>query len=150
MFKERKKRGIDKLISEYKRRLQILKIRRAKFGLNTPPEILTEIEDIERAIDELQAESSIALSHPVFYGIIKDPDLLGKINMLSHEVKDEINNIIDSLQSNPRPSGHKPTAIAPEIINFEVGTKPKYNLLYKIDETRKVIAVLRLDSTYFS
>ena len=45
---------IKKLISKNERRLQKLKEQNAKMGLNTPAEILTEIEDIEAEIDALK------------------------------------------------------------------------------------------------
>lgn len=47
---------IKKLIAEHNRRLQKLKEKEARFGLNTPPEILTEIEDIEAELVELQTQ----------------------------------------------------------------------------------------------
>jgi hypothetical protein len=46
----------ERLILEKSRRLQILKEKAARLGINTPPEILTEIEDIEVELKELQAE----------------------------------------------------------------------------------------------
>ena len=46
---------IQKLIVNYERRLQILKEKEALTGLNTSPETLIEIEDIETRLDELQA-----------------------------------------------------------------------------------------------
>jgi hypothetical protein len=45
--------NINKLIAEHHRRLQKLKEKEARFGLNTPPEILTEIEDIEAELTSL-------------------------------------------------------------------------------------------------
>ena len=47
---------IKKLIIEHERRLQKLKEREAKFGINVPVEIETEIEDIEAEIEKLQTE----------------------------------------------------------------------------------------------
>jgi formylglycine-generating enzyme required for sulfatase activity len=47
---------IQKLITEHRRRLQKLRERQAKQGINTPPEVLTEIEDIEAQIDRLRTE----------------------------------------------------------------------------------------------
>lgn len=145
-----KEPDINKLIRSYKRRLQKLREEQATFGVSTPPHVLTEIEDIEEKLDELEMESSVSSSTSNFYGIIKDPELRAKISELALQLKDEINNVIDNLQFDPRPPGHKPTTIAPEIINYEVGTKPKYNLLYKIDDRRKIVSVLRIDPTYFS
>jgi hypothetical protein len=45
-----------KLIIEYQRRLQKLKEQKAKLGINTPPAILTEIEDVETEIEQLHIE----------------------------------------------------------------------------------------------
>lgn len=47
---------ILKLIDKHQRRLQNLKEKKATFGINTPPEILTEIEDIEAEVEDLQEE----------------------------------------------------------------------------------------------
>ena len=49
-----RKVDIEKLISENQRRLQILKEKKAKLGINTPPEILTEIVDREVRLVYLQ------------------------------------------------------------------------------------------------
>lgn len=50
------KNDIKNLIVTHSRRLQKLKQQQASFGLDTPPHILIEIEDLERKIDELQIE----------------------------------------------------------------------------------------------
>ena len=50
---------IQKLITQHQRRLQKLRERQAKQGISTPPEVLTEIEDIEAQIDRLRAELEI-------------------------------------------------------------------------------------------
>jgi len=47
---------IKRLITEHHRRLQHLKEKEARFGINTPSEILIEIEDIEATLEELQTE----------------------------------------------------------------------------------------------
>ena len=49
---------IKDLIRKHERRLHKLEGKQATFGINTPPEILTEIEDIEAEIDDLQTELS--------------------------------------------------------------------------------------------
>jgi fructose-1,6-bisphosphatase/inositol monophosphatase family enzyme len=54
-----KEDDIKKLISEHNRRLQYLKEREAKTGLETPPHVLTEIEDIEEKIEQLQDELDV-------------------------------------------------------------------------------------------
>lgn len=47
---------IKKLIVEHNRRLQKRQEQQARLGVNTPPEILIEIEDIEAEIEKLQTE----------------------------------------------------------------------------------------------
>jgi hypothetical protein len=47
---------LKQLINKHNRRLQILKQQKAQKGLNTPPEIITEIEDIEAELEGLQVE----------------------------------------------------------------------------------------------
>lgn len=47
---------IQQLIKHHRRRLQQLKELKARLGINTPPEVLTEIEDIEAEIKNLQAQ----------------------------------------------------------------------------------------------
>ena len=37
---------LEDLLAAYRRRLRPLELRKAAFGLNTPPEVLNEIEDI--------------------------------------------------------------------------------------------------------
>jgi len=51
-----RKDDIKKLIANCERRLQKRKEQQALFGLDTPPHILTEIEDIETEIEKLQTE----------------------------------------------------------------------------------------------
>lgn len=51
-----RKDNIRNLITEHQRRLQKLKEQWARLGVNTPPEILIEIEDIEARIEQLQRE----------------------------------------------------------------------------------------------
>lgn len=49
--------NIENEIKAHSRRLQLLKERYAKQGYNTPPEVITEIEDIEKKLEELQSKS---------------------------------------------------------------------------------------------
>jgi sRNA-binding carbon storage regulator CsrA len=57
---------IRNLVTHDSRRLQKLKEKQAKFGINTPPEILIEIEDIEAKISEAEADlKSLEVSLPV-------------------------------------------------------------------------------------
>jgi hypothetical protein len=51
--------GLEAIILNHKRRLQILKEKAAQFGISTPPEILTEIEDIESKLKELEQTQKI-------------------------------------------------------------------------------------------
>lgn len=51
--------GIEKIIHQHRRRLQILKERKAQLGVNTPPEVLTEIEDIESQLEEIKQAQKI-------------------------------------------------------------------------------------------
>lgn len=51
-----RKEGIQRLITEHGRRLQILKEKEAVFGIDVPPNILIEIQDIEAEIARLEAE----------------------------------------------------------------------------------------------
>lgn len=60
---------IKKLIAEKNRRLQLLKQREAKFGAQTDPHILIEIEDIEAEIEQLQNElKSLELQETILDG----------------------------------------------------------------------------------
>ena len=49
----------DELLHRYRRRLQKLKEQEAAFGLYTPPYILTEIEDLEMQIREIQGQGVV-------------------------------------------------------------------------------------------
>ena len=48
--------NIENLIRKHTNRLQKLKEQKAEFGINTPPHVLTEMEEIETQIAVLQAE----------------------------------------------------------------------------------------------
>jgi hypothetical protein len=50
----------ERLIAIHQRRLQLLREKEAVYGLNTPPEILIEIEDLEAKIRDLQGGSKPA------------------------------------------------------------------------------------------
>ncbi len=51
-----RKDHLQNLISEHNRRLQLLKERMARLGRETPPSVITEIEDIEGELTGLEAE----------------------------------------------------------------------------------------------
>lgn len=53
---ETRKQELLSLIHENKRRLQALKIKEAKMGLNTPPEVLIEIEDLTTRLQGLSQD----------------------------------------------------------------------------------------------
>lgn len=46
--------GVQAIIVEHQRRLQKLKEKQARLGIDTPPQVLTEIEDIENELEELE------------------------------------------------------------------------------------------------
>ena len=50
------KDDLRKLIIEHQRRLQKLREQKARRGIDTPAEILIEIEDIEAKIEQLQTK----------------------------------------------------------------------------------------------
>lgn len=50
--------NLKTLITAKQRRLQKLKEKEATQGLNTPPEVLTEIEDLQAEIKKLQTEKA--------------------------------------------------------------------------------------------
>jgi tetratricopeptide (TPR) repeat protein len=56
---------IDKLIQNHRRRLQVLQEQQAIKGLETPPSILLEIEDIKAEIGKLQRERKADLSSDI-------------------------------------------------------------------------------------
>lgn len=60
-----RKDDIENLIFKNRRRLQILKEKLASFGINTSPEILIEIQDIETEIEKLQTELERGISGPI-------------------------------------------------------------------------------------
>lgn len=73
---------IQRLLLEHERRLQLLKEKKAQYGLETPVSILTEMEDIQREIEELEAArlSSFNLTDIVLVNKpnVSTPPLLNK------------------------------------------------------------------------
>lgn len=63
-----RKNDIEEQISFHSRRLQALEVQNARRGINTPPEVTIEIEDIQNKLAELQAElqslTEIVLQNP--------------------------------------------------------------------------------------
>lgn len=71
-----RKDDIKKLVAEYQRRLHKLKLQEARFGINTPPETLTEIEDIEAKIKRLQRElKTLSVGDTIWVTICVEGDL---------------------------------------------------------------------------
>ena len=50
------KEALQKQIATHQRRLNILKEKQARLGYSSPPEVITEIEDIEAQVAKLKAE----------------------------------------------------------------------------------------------
>ncbi|MCP4707583.1 MAG: toll-Interleukin receptor [Planctomycetes bacterium] len=74
---------IKKLISDHNRRLQKLKEQQARFGWNTPPEILNEIEAIEAKLEQLQTE----LEEPESVGKSSPPTItIGRGKRLQQQI----------------------------------------------------------------
>jgi hypothetical protein len=74
---------IQKLIMLYNRRLQKLREEEALKGINTPPETLIQIEDIEAKLAGLQAELERAPSQPA--SPLTDDDLAYELARLSDD-----------------------------------------------------------------
>lgn len=66
----------ENLIINYSRRLQKLKEQKAIRGINTPPETLIEIEDIEAEIEKLQTELNNIADLPANYSYPDDNNIL--------------------------------------------------------------------------
>ena len=79
-----RREDIQKLIVLYNRRLQKLREEEALKGINTPPETLIQIEDIEAKLAGLQAELETASSQPA--SPLTDDDLARELARLSDEV----------------------------------------------------------------
>jgi len=78
-----RREDVQKLIMLYNRRLQKLREEEALKGINTPPETLIQIEDIEAKLAALQAELETASSPPV--SPLTDDDLAQELARLSHD-----------------------------------------------------------------
>jgi hypothetical protein len=74
---------IRKLIMLYNRRLQKLREQEAVKGINAPPEILIEIEDIEDKLVGLQAELETASNQPI--SSLTDDDITKELARLSDD-----------------------------------------------------------------
>jgi hypothetical protein len=78
-----RREDIQKLIVLYNRRLQKLREEEALKGINTPPETLIQIEDIEAKLAGLQAELETASSQPA--SPLTDDDLAQELARLSDD-----------------------------------------------------------------
>ncbi|HEX9923226.1 MAG TPA: hypothetical protein VGD99_11240 [Anaerolineae bacterium] len=56
LTKAQKRRSLERQLSEKTRRLNLLKERQSRHGINTDPAVLTEIEDLEGEIEQLEQE----------------------------------------------------------------------------------------------
>lgn len=95
-----------KLLENHERRLQKLKEKKAIYGLETPPDILMEIEDIEKEVAELQGQLK-ALKADEIKEPLSSPDILKRIESLEAEVNElqkELETLKESeMQESPVP-----------------------------------------------
>jgi predicted nucleic acid-binding Zn-ribbon protein len=104
-----RKDDLSKLITEHRRRLQQLEIQKAKLGINAPPEILIEMEDIEAEIERLQTElkalegggvhgksQSVAVSAETTYAIDSTAD---RPNTSSVDFVQDLKEVVESEQN---------------------------------------------------
>jgi hypothetical protein len=54
IFGDEREEGVGKLIRTHERRLAILEGKQAEYGLNVPPEIVMEVEDIKAELRKLR------------------------------------------------------------------------------------------------
>ena len=80
--------NIEKLLQIHEDRLQKRKEQNAKLGVNTPPEVLTEIESIETMIEVLQAE--LARTKNVTYPPYTAPSLQTSFFLSRNELRNQI------------------------------------------------------------
>jgi hypothetical protein len=93
-----------------------------------------------------------AAAQPVLYSIAKDRDVIGFLKGRSSLQRDSIQEVIDNLQFNPRPSGHEIIKMAGiEIINIMVdGTQPKYSLKCIVRDDEEKVYVIAIVEKRFS
>lgn len=76
---------IQRLIAIYERRLLLLKEQQARHGLNTPPEILLEIEEIETRLADLQATLASLEGRPAPRGrgrVLSQAEIVAELALL--------------------------------------------------------------------
>lgn len=88
----------------------------------------------------------------VLYGITKDPDVMLVLKNQPAATRDKINDIIDGLQSNPRPQGYIPAASAgiPIIKVVVDSTNPHYYLIYMVDDEKEKVFIIAIQEKRFS
>jgi hypothetical protein len=93
-----RKNDLEKQINEHTRRLQKFKEQQARKGIDTEPHILIEIEDIEAAVEKLQAELAELKRTPVQ---IKKPAQRKRIrqNQLKSTVSDILENVLSVIRA---------------------------------------------------
>ena len=82
-----RKNEIEKLIIECQRRLQKRKEQKAKLGINTPPEVLTEIEDIEEEIENFKQSLEALKKNQIHDGIGGNSSGPDKSTISKHRVQ---------------------------------------------------------------
>jgi hypothetical protein len=84
------------------------------------------------------------------YAIAKTEHVIAMVRGQQPTVREKLNAAIDSLQRDPRPAGHEETTgFAPEpILQVVVDTRPKYVLMYFIDDTLKRVSVIAIAPSF--
>jgi hypothetical protein len=93
-----------------------------------------------------------AEAQPMLYSITKDQDVISFLRGQSSTQRDIIQSVIDDLQSNPRPPGHKVINwCGTKIIKIMVNeTQPKYGLHCIVNDEESKIFVLAVVDNRFS
>lgn len=88
----------------------------------------------------------------VLYGITKDPVVMAFLQSQPAATRDNINAVIDRLQSDPRPQGHIPALSAgfPIIKVIVDTTDPNYYLIYMVDDNKEKVFVVAIQEKRFS
>jgi tetratricopeptide (TPR) repeat protein len=55
---DKERSNLREVMRAYQRRLRVLELQRATKGVNTPPEVLTEIEDIQSEIEKIEEQAT--------------------------------------------------------------------------------------------
>ena len=85
------------------------------------------------------------------YGIVKDGDVKTFIQTMTSSQRDELNNVIDSLQDNPRPASATTVTYDIKLMKLVVDrTRPNYTILYTVDEQRARVTIIAIQEKRFS